>query len=104
MAQSFDPKGKTFDQRLTAFLADAKTTYGISVKKYAGRTVAWQQKYHVAHMFLYNAYKSTKPKFTDTGSRTIAWSHFSDPKVAWNTIAFSDSLRTSKHMVPLKQW
>jgi hypothetical protein len=103
MAATFDPKGKTFDQRLTAFLADVKSTYGLAIGKDSGRTIAWQQKHHVAHMFLYNAYKSTKPQKTDAASRTIAWSHFSDAKVTWSTVVFSDFLRTSKNTVPQKQ-
>ncbi|MFL0805532.1 MAG: hypothetical protein K6L81_17595 [Agarilytica sp.] len=102
MVQQFAPKGKTFDQRLTAFLADAKTSYSITISKDSGRTVAWQQKHHVAHMFLYNAYKSTKPAKTDSGNRTIAWTHFSDAKLVWNTIAYGDFLRTAKNTVPLK--
>jgi len=37
-------------------------------------------------MFLYNSYKSTKPARVDGVKRTIAWSHFSDPKVTWATV------------------
>lgn len=54
-AQAFVPAGKTFDQRLKAFLSDTTKNYGITISKDKGRTVAWQQKHHVAHMFLYNA-------------------------------------------------
>lgn len=102
MAAPFDPKGKTFDQRLTAFLADAKTNYNISISKDSGRTIAWQQKHHVAHMFLYNAYKSTKPAKTAAPKRTIAWDHFSNAKTIWNTISFGDFLRTEKNLAPVK--
>jgi len=102
MASIFDPKGKSFSQRINAFLDDAKATYGITVGKDSGRTVDWQQKHHVAHMFLYNSYKSTKPAKVDIGKRTISWSHFSDPKVIWATVKFSDFLRTAKNSVPVK--
>ncbi len=103
MAAPFDPKGKTFDQRLTAFLGDVKTNYKMSIGKDSGRTIAWQQKHHVAHMFLYNAYKSTKPAKTTPPKRTIAWDHFSSVKTIWNTIAFSEFLRTNKNIAPIKQ-
>ena len=99
----FNPTGKTFDQRLKAFLSDASKTYDSTISKDNGRTVAWQQKHHVAHMFLYNAYKSTKPAKVDTGKRTIAWDHFSSAKTMWNTIVFSDFLRTKTNGVPMKQ-
>ena len=100
---AFIPTGKTFDQRLKAFLSDATTTYGITISKDNGRTVAWQQKHHVAHMFLYNAYKSTKPAKVETGKRTISWDHFSSAKTMWSTIVFSDFLRTKTNGVPMKQ-
>lgn len=100
---AFVPAGRTFSQRLTAFLSDAKTTYGISVSKDSGRTITWQQKHHVAHMFLFNAYKSTKPAKVETGKRTISWEHFSSAKTMWSTIVFSDFLRTKTNGVPMKQ-
>ncbi|VAW44952.1 hypothetical protein MNBD_GAMMA04-276 [hydrothermal vent metagenome] len=103
MAGIFDPKGKTFALRLKAFLDDVKATHNLSIGKDSGRTVDWQQKHHVAHMFLYNSYKSTKPAKVDAGKRTIAWSHFSDPKILWNTVKFSDFLRTAKNIAPIKQ-
>lgn len=103
MAATFEPKGKTFDQRLTAFLADAKIMYSITISKDSGRTAAWQQKYHVAHMFLYNAYKSTKPAKTIATERTISWDHFSDAKTIWNTTSFSEFLRTKTNTIPTKQ-
>lgn len=53
-------------------------------------------------MFLYNSYKSTKPAKVDAGKRTIAWSHFSDPKVLWKTVKFNDFLRTAKNVAPIK--
>lgn len=100
---AFVPAGKTFDQRLKAFLSDATKTYGTTISKDNGRTIAWQQKHHVAHMFLYNAYKSTKPAKVASGKRTISWDHFSSAKIIWSTIVFSDFLRTKTNGVPMKQ-
>jgi hypothetical protein len=100
--QAFDSKGKTFKQRLDAFLADVKSNYRMTIAQDNGRTKEWQQKHHVAHMFLYNAYKTTKPAKTDVGKRTIAWSHFSDPKIIWDTVNFSDFLKTKQNAVPIK--
>lgn len=100
---AFNPTGKTFDQRLKAFLGDASKTYGITVSKDNGRTVTWQQKNHVAHMFLYNAYINTKPAKVPPGKRTISWDHFSSAKTMWSTIVFSDFLRTKTNGVPMKQ-
>jgi hypothetical protein len=99
---TFNPKGKTFKQRLKAFLDDAKATYKVSIGQDSGRTVAWQVKHHVAHMFLHNRYKSTKPKKSDKKTRTISWAHFSDPNVTWSTIKQSDFLKTKKNLMPVK--
>jgi len=99
----FDPKGKNFTQRVAAFLVDAKKTYSTTVRKNSStRTKEWQQKFHVAHMFLYNKYKSTKPANTATGKRTISWNHFSDASTVWYTVKFSDFLRTKDDKVPVK--
>ena len=96
----FDPKGKSFKQRLDALLADATKNYSVTIKKDSGRTAEWQQKLHIAHMFLYNKYASTTPKNTETGKRTIAWNHLSDPSVGWITVAYSELLRTKAGLVP----
>jgi hypothetical protein len=100
---AFNPSGKTFKQKLVAFLADAKSTYSITVGQDSGRTVAWQTKHHVAHMFLYNKYNSTKPRKSHATKRTISWTHFSDPSVKWKTIKQSDFLRTANNGVPKKE-
>lgn len=99
-ATSFDPKAKSFSSRADAFIADAQAKHGIIITKDAGRTAAWQQKYHVAHMFLYNKYQSTTPSQTDPGKRTISWKHFSNPKIVWDMIQWSDFLRTKTNSVP----
>jgi hypothetical protein len=99
---AFDPKGKSFSQRLDAFREDVQKNYKIIVTRDAGRTAEWQQKHHVAHMFAYNKYQSTVPKNTETGGRTIAWSHFSDPKVQWSTVDWTDFLRTKTDGTPTK--
>jgi hypothetical protein len=49
----------------------------------SNRTAAQAQTFHVCHMFLYNYFVQIRPKFCESGGRTIAWSHFSDPTVQW---------------------
>jgi len=100
---NFDPKGKTFTQKVAAFVKDAKDTHGVTVRKNSStRTAQWQQKHHVAHMFLYNKYRTVRPKHVETGKTTISWDHFSNAKTVWDTIKFSDFLRTSDGKVPAK--
>jgi hypothetical protein len=98
----FDPTGKTFSQRLDAFIADVQAKYSLAIRKDSGRTAEWEQKLHIAHMFLYNKYQSTVPANVEPGKRTISWSHLSDATVVWATVQWSDFLRTSKDTVPLK--
>lgn len=100
---TFDPKGKTFNQRVDAFIGDAMKTYSLVIRKDSGRTAEWQQKLHIAHMFLYNKYASTTPANTDPGKRTIAWDHLSDPTITWGTAKFEDILRTKADGVPIKE-
>lgn len=98
----FEPKGKTFKQRLAAFLKAVKNDHNITITQDSGRTVEWQVKHHVAHMFLYNRYKSTKPAKAHSSKRTISWDHFKDPKIAWKIIKKNDFLKTKKNMTPVK--
>jgi len=101
---NFDPKNKTFTERSVAFIADAKSKYGVVIRKNSsGRTVQWQQKHHVAHMFVYNAYSKKKPANVETGSNTISWTYFSDAKTKWHTVKYADFLRTSDGKVPEKK-
>jgi len=97
---AFDPKGKTLALRVDAFIDDVKAQYKIVMTKDDGRTAEWQQKYHVAHMFAFNNYENTTPKKTETAGRTIAWDHFSDPKLQWSTISKDDFLRTKSDGAP----
>jgi len=99
---AFDPKGKTFKERLDAMIQDASKTHGVTIKKDSGRTAEWQQKLHVAHMFLYNKYENTTPAKTEAGKRTIAWDHISDASVIWATTQFTDILRTKTAEFPVK--
>lgn len=104
---AFAPKGQTFKQRLDAWIIHVRETHGIVVKKgKAMRTKEWQQKHHVAHMFLYNGYNSkkggNKPAVTAKGGRTIAWAHFSDAKIQWATVRWEDFLRTKTGAKPTK--
>jgi|SRR5271165_2504579 len=99
---TFDPAGKTFIQRVDAFISDVKTRYSIDVRKDSGRTAEWEQKLHVAHMFLYNKYQSTQPANVDKGERTISFSHLSDPAVMWQSVLWTDFLRTATGALPTK--
>jgi hypothetical protein len=98
----FDPAGKSFKQRLEAFLAFSQKEYGVPIGQDHGRTPQWAQRMHICHMFLYNAFAHNKPKFTEKGKGTIAWDHISDPKVEWALISFKELLRTADGGVPEK--
>lgn len=98
----FDPKGKTFLERVDALIADAKATHSLTIRKDSGRTAEWEQRLHLCHMFLYNKYQSTTPANVDKGGRTIAWSHLSDATVQWDTVKLTDILRTKKDGMPTK--
>ena len=100
---AFAPKGKSFTQRVDGFIEDVKATHSIIITKDDGRTAEWQQKYHVAHMFIYNKYESTTPAKVDTGKRTISWAHLSDPKVTWASVQWSDFLKTAAGGTPVVQ-
>ena len=100
-AVTFDPKGKTFAQRMDGLKDHAKSALGVTVKPQSStRTAEWQQKYHVAHMFAYNGYKSKKPAVTEKGGKTISFDHASDPKTVWQKVNRDDFLRTRKGGVP----
>jgi hypothetical protein len=101
-AQPFNPVGKSFGQRLDAFLADVCSRHGLTIRQDSGRTPEWQQRLHLCHMFLYNKYTSTMPAKAEPGKRTIAWTHLSDSTVTWALVPFSDILRTKLNVVPLK--
>jgi hypothetical protein len=102
-APAFDPKGKSFLDRLAAFQADALKTYTITIRKDSGRTSAWQQKHHVGHMFVYNKYTSTTPANCDKGERTISWDHLKDPEVIWEGgVLWADFLRNKTGGVPVR--
>lgn len=53
-------------------------------------------------MFLYNAYKTTKPFKADSIRRTIAWDHIADPKLQWDLIKAEEFLRTKTKQKPIK--
>lgn len=100
---TFDPSGKPFQQRLAAFLEYAVNTYNVVITQDDGRTPEWAQQMHVCHMFLYNAFKVSRPKHVDkVNNRTISWEHLSDPKTEWTLIKASDCLRTADGKVPEK--
>ena len=99
---AFDPKGKTFKQRVDACLEDAKKVHGVTIRQDAGRTADWQHRMHVCHMFLYNKYNSHQPAKVETGKRTLSWAHLSDANTVWSTIPFSDILRTKTGVPAVK--
>ena len=99
---AFDPKGKTFKERVDACLADAKQVHGVTVRQDPGRTADWQHRMHICHMFLYNKYTTHQPANVETGKRTLSWAYLSDPKTVWSTIPFGDILRTKTGVPAVK--
>lgn len=96
MAPPADPSSLTVRQRVDLLIADAKETYGVTVAvNQATRTAEQAQQFHVCHMFLYNKFKSLRPKHVAADGRTIAWSHLSDAKVDWVLIDSTQFLVTS---------
>jgi hypothetical protein len=96
--QAFDPKGKKFQDRLDAFIKAADADYKVKVGVTSGgRTAEKAQKWHIAHMFLFNAYKSVKPASAKKLGDTIPWEHFSDPKITWSTVSWQTFLRTANN-------
>src|SRR5436305_1979093 len=56
-AAPFNPLGKTFDQRLDAWLADVKNKYHVTITKVGGvRTPADAQRWHIAYMIKYTSF------------------------------------------------
>jgi hypothetical protein len=103
MADPFNPRGQSFAERIRAFRTDANDTYRVHVRTDRGRTPEWEQKHHVAHMFLYNAYGARiQPRVREPGKFTIAWSHLSDPTVQWQGVRWEHLLRTADGGVPRK--
>jgi hypothetical protein len=101
--QAFDPKGKTFEQRLKAFQEAAQKDFHVKIGVTSGdRSAETAQKWHIAHMLLFNAYKSVKPKSAKINGEPIPWSHFSDPGVTWSTVTWQTFLRTKTNAVAEK--
>ena len=103
---AFRPAGKSFKERLTAFLADAKATYGVTISRKAEfRKAEDAQKWHVAHMIAYNSFESRKPARSEglDGRHVIAWSHLQDPATKWEHVRWEDYLRDEDGEVPVKQ-
>jgi hypothetical protein len=102
----FNPVGKSFKERLDAFLADAKATYGVTIP--AGtdyRKAEDAQKWHVAHMMYYNSYGGQKPANSEliNGHYLIAWSHLESAATVWQYVSWQDYLRDASGQVPMKQ-
>ena len=102
----FLPAGKSFQERLDAFLADAKAVYGVTIP--AGtefRKPEDAQKWHVAHMIYFNSFASLKPANSElvNGRKLIAWSHLSNTTTVWQHVSWQDFLRDANGQVPMKQ-
>jgi hypothetical protein len=103
-AVDFDPKGKTFLQRVEAFVKDAKDRFGVHIiipASQGGRTAEWAQRAHVAHMIKYNSYRypdGLKPKHYKAigGHNLLDFEHLNDPKTSWDGVSWDDFLRNSK--------
>jgi hypothetical protein len=80
-------KNEPFKQRIDQMISDGRHQYhihlGINQSK---RTAEQAQAFHICHMFLYNYFPHRTPKICSPGTRTIAWSHLSNPKITWALI------------------
>jgi hypothetical protein len=104
--EAFRPAGKSFKERLTAFLADAKATYGVTISRKAEfRKAEDAQKWHVAHMIAYNSFEGRKPARSEErdGRHLIAWSHLEDPATRWEHVRWEDYLRDKSGEVPVRK-
>jgi hypothetical protein len=99
----FDFRGKPFMQRLDAWLAYVNKEYALAVGKVAtNRDPADAQRWHIAHMFRYNAFATRRPSVTEAGKKTIKWDHFKDP-ANWDSRAdWREFLRDKLNRVPVR--
>jgi hypothetical protein len=103
-AVDFLPQGKTFLQRVEAFVKDAKERFGVEItipSSQGGRTAEWAQRAHVAHMIKYNSFafpNGLKPKFYKAigGHNLLSFDYLKDPKTAWESVTWNDFLRNSQ--------
>ena len=100
--KKFNPRCKSFKQRLDAFKRHALKNYKVPINSTERRTREKQQRWHIAHMFLYNNFKCKPANCYRSKPHTITWEHFSDPSVKWTLIQWSDFLRDKKNKVPKK--
>jgi len=94
-----DPGTMTVPQRVALLISDAAAKYKVNlVLNQSTRTPEQAQQFHVCHMFLYNKFKTQRPKHLAADHRTIAWSHLSKPELAgkWLLIDSSDFLLTKQ--------
>ncbi len=102
----FNPAGKGFQERLAAFLADAKAVYGVTIT--AGtefRRPEDAQRWHVAHMIYYNSFAGRKPEHHELweGDHVIKWSHLESAATVWEHVNWADFLRDAKGRVPVRE-
>jgi len=105
-SSGFNPLGKTFFERLDAFLAAASQAYQVVIGKQATmRDPADAQKWHIAHMFYYNSFASRKPAKSefDGGHYLIEWDHIGDARLKWDhNIDWRNFLRDKIGREPVK--
>jgi hypothetical protein len=102
----FNPVGKSFQDRLKAFLDDAKAVHGVTIPSGTEfRKAEDAQKWHVAHMIYYNSFGNQKPAKSEVvnGHSVIAWTHLESASVVWEHLSWDDFLRTADGVVPVKQ-
>jgi hypothetical protein len=102
----FNPAGKSFKERLDAFLADAKATFSVTIP--AGtefRKPEDAQKWHIAHMIYYNSFAGRKPAMHEmlNGHHVIKWSHLESAATVWQNVSWQDFLRDRNGQTPVKQ-
>lgn len=99
------PAGKVFQDRLDAFLKDAKTSHDVGIPTKAEfRKAEDAQKWHVAHMIVFNSFASQKPAAHQlrNGHNVIKWDHLQEPK-NWQHVRWEDFLRTKTGQLPVRQ-
>lgn len=97
---------RPFQDRLAAFLADAKAAHGVTIP--AGtefRKPGDAQRWHVAHMICFNSFGHLSPAKSQAvgGRNLIAWTHLSSAATAWQHVAWEDFLRDAAGRTPVKK-
>ena len=87
------PATLSLKQRVETMIVGARERFGCSVTiNQSDRTALQAQQFHVCHMFLYNYFKSLRPRYLAANGKTIDWAHFSDPTLNWALIPNPEEL------------